>query len=65
MVNGVVERDVARAETQDVHAERDQVICLAETREVARIKTVLWAARQAMEFDTESRNSYARLRSFS
>ena len=36
-VHAVVERDVARAELQDVRAERDEVIHLAETREVARI----------------------------
>jgi len=51
LVNDVVERDVARAEIQDVRAERDEVICLAEAREVARIQTVFKAARQAMEFD--------------
>jgi len=44
-VNVVVERDVARAEIQDVCAERDEVIHLAETREVARISTVFYAVR--------------------
>ena len=51
MVNAVIERDVARAEIQDVHAERDKVICLAEAMEAARIRTMFQAARQAMEFD--------------
>ena len=46
-----VERDVARAELQDVRAKRDDVIHLVETREAARIKTVFQAARQATEFD--------------
>ena len=40
MVNAVVERDVARAEIQDVRAERDKVVRLAEAREAARIRTV-------------------------
>ena len=40
LVNAVVERDVARAELLDVHAERDEVIRLAKTREAARIQTV-------------------------
>jgi len=44
LVNVVAERDVARAEIQDVHAERDEVICLAEARDVARIQTVFQAA---------------------
>ena len=39
-VHAVAERDAARAELQDVHAERDEVICLAETREAARIRTM-------------------------
>ena len=43
MVNAVAERDVARAEIHDVHAERDEVICLAEAREVARIRTVFYS----------------------
>ena len=50
-VHGVAERDATRAELQDVHAERDEVIRLAETREVARIQTMFQAARQAMGFD--------------
>ena len=33
LVNAVVERDVARAEIQDVHDERDEVIRLAEASE--------------------------------
>ena len=37
MINAVAERYAVRVELQDVHAERDEVICLAETREVARI----------------------------
>ena len=37
LVNAVAERDVARAEIQDVCAERDKVIHLAEAREAARI----------------------------
>ena len=40
LVNDVVERDVARAEIQDIHAERDEVIHLAEAREAARIQTM-------------------------
>ena len=40
LVNAVVERDAASAELQDVHAERDEVIRLAEAREAARIRTV-------------------------
>ena len=39
-VRDIAERDVARAELQDVHAERDDVIRLAKTREAARIRTV-------------------------
>jgi hypothetical protein len=31
--------------------ERDEAICLLEAREVARIKTVFAASRQATEFD--------------
>jgi len=37
LVNAVAERDAARAELQDIRVERDEVIHLAETREVARI----------------------------
>ena len=51
MVNAVVERDVARAEIQDVRAERDEVIRLAEAREAARIRTVFQVARKATKFD--------------
>ena len=51
LVNVVLERDVARAELQDVHAERDEIIRLAKTREAARIWTVFQAARQTTEFD--------------
>ena len=40
LVNAVAERDAARAELQDVRAERDEVIRLTETREVARIWTM-------------------------
>ena len=36
-VHAVAERDATRAELQDVHAERDEVIRLAETREATRI----------------------------
>ena len=50
-MNVVTERDAARAELQDVHAERDEVIHLAKTREAARIQMVFQAARQATEFD--------------
>ena len=39
-MNAVAERDAARAELQDVRAERDEVIRLVETREAARIQTV-------------------------
>ena len=44
-------KDVARAELRDVHAKRDDVIRLAETREAARIRTMFQATRQATEFD--------------
>ena len=50
-VHAVAKRDAARAELQDVHAKRDEVIHLAETREAARIWTVFQATRQATEFD--------------
>ena len=50
-VHVVAERDAARAELQDVRAERDEVIRLAKTREAARIRTMFQAARQAIEFD--------------
>ena len=40
LVNAIAERDAARVELQDVHAERDEVIHLAETREAARIQTM-------------------------
>ena len=40
LVNAIAEIDAARAELQDVHAERDEVIHLAKTREAARIRTV-------------------------
>ena len=50
-VHVVTERDAARAELQDVRAEWDKVICLAETREAARIRAMFQAARQAIEFD--------------
>ena len=40
LVNAVVERDVARAKLWDIHAERDEVIRLAEAREAARIQTM-------------------------
>ena len=36
-VHAVAKRDVARAELQDVRAERDDVVRLAKTRETARI----------------------------
>ena len=39
-MNAVAERDAARAELKDVRAERDEVIRLAKTREVARIWTM-------------------------
>ena len=39
-VHAIAERDAAMAELQDVHAERDEVIRLIETREAARIWTV-------------------------
>ena len=47
----IIERDVARAKLQGVHAKRDDVIRLAETREAARIRTMFQATRQATEFD--------------
>ena len=37
LMNVVAEIDVARAKLQDIRAERDEVICLAKTREAARI----------------------------
>ena len=40
LVNAITERDVARAEIQDVRAERDEVIRLAKVREAARIQTM-------------------------
>ena len=40
LVNAIAERDVARAKIEDVRAERDEVIRLAEAREAARIRTV-------------------------
>ena len=39
-VHAIAERDATRVELQDVHAERDEVIHLAETREAARIRTM-------------------------
>ena len=39
-VNVVAKRDAARAELQDVHAERDEIIRLAKTWETARIRTM-------------------------
>jgi len=39
-VNVVAKRYAARAETQDVRDERDEVIRLAEAREAARIQTM-------------------------
>ena len=47
----VVERNAARDELQGVSAERDDVICLIENREAARIRTVFQAARQATKFE--------------
>ena len=44
-VHAVTVRDATRAELQDVHAERDEVIHLAKTQEVARIRIVFQAAR--------------------
>ena len=38
LVNAVAERDAARAKLQDVRAESDEVICLAETRETAVVE---------------------------
>ena len=49
-VCAIAERDAAIAEVQGIHVERDEAIRLAETREAARIRTVFWATRQAMEF---------------
>ena len=34
-VRAVAERDAAIAEVQEIHAERDEAICLAESREAA------------------------------
>ena len=39
-MNVVAETDAAMAELQDICAERDEVILLAEAREAARIQTV-------------------------
>ena len=36
-VHAVAERDAAIAEVQGIHVERDEALCLAENREVARI----------------------------
>ena len=47
----MAERDASRAELQGVRVERDEVICLAKTREAARIRIIFQAARQAIEFD--------------
>jgi len=47
----VRERNAAQDELQGVRAERDDVICLAENREAARIRTIFQAARQATEFE--------------
>ena len=47
----IAERDAARAKLQGIHAGRDDVIHLAETREATRIRIVFQAARQAIEFD--------------
>ena len=39
-MNAIIERDVARVEILDIHAERDEVIHLAKAKEVSRILTV-------------------------
>ena len=44
LVNAVVERDVARAEIQDICAKRDEV-SLAKAREAPIIQTMFQAAR--------------------
>ena len=49
-VRAVAERDVAIAKFQGIHAERDEAIHLAESREAARIRDVFEAARQATWF---------------
>ena len=38
--HAVAKRNAARAKLEGIHAERDDVICLAKTREVARIRIV-------------------------
>ena len=50
-VHAITERDAAIAKVQGIHVERDEAICLAKTREAARVWMVFQAARQAMEFD--------------
>ena len=47
----MTERNAAWDELHGVHAERDEVIHLAENRDAARIRIVFQAARQATEFD--------------
>jgi len=44
-VHAVAERDAAIAEVQGIHVERDEAICLAKTREAAKIWMVFQAAR--------------------
>ena len=45
MENVAAETDAVRAEVQGLRTERDQVIHLAESREVARVRTLFAAAR--------------------
>jgi hypothetical protein len=44
-VNAVAERDEAHAQRMQMIQERDEVVHLAEAREVARIRTVFVAGR--------------------
>ena len=44
-VHAAAERDAAIAKVQGIHAERDEAIRLAKTREAARIQMVFQAAR--------------------
>ena len=47
----MAERNAVRDELHGVRVERDNVIRLAKNREVARIRTVFQAARQATKFE--------------
>ena len=63
-VHAIAERDATRAELHGVHAERDDVIRLAETKEAARIRTLFQAARQAIEFDQREQELKCQIEEF-